>query len=172
MLHSGDCESGGLSGNAARLGPARPCCAMHDAGTGRADRVTARRPQRSRARRPGWLPHAQGKAGVAALPLAKCEADVIHRAETASVSARVRESSALAVAPYVRWQQHGCHLACVSSPLFWEEERLSGFRRAQREAVSVDRAHPRRRTALAVRKEKARWPLTLRSTRLTTSTTG
>jgi len=50
--------------------------------------------------------------------------------------------------------------------------RALRIHQSQRAPVSVDLVHQRRRTALAVGKEKARWPPTLRSTRLTTSTTG
>ena len=55
---------------------------------------------------------------TAALLLAKCEADVIHGAETCIRVGACTRIKALAVTPYVRRQQHGCHLACVSSPLF------------------------------------------------------
>jgi hypothetical protein len=54
VLLPGDCESGGLRGNAARLGRRAPAVPMHDAGTGRADRATASRPIRQRSERSAW----------------------------------------------------------------------------------------------------------------------
>jgi hypothetical protein len=63
-------------------------------------------------------------------------------------------------------QQHGGHLACVSASPFRAEEGSEDFAgRNEKRLVLI--VHPRRRT-----ERDTRWPLTLRSTRLTTSTTG
>jgi hypothetical protein len=115
----------------------------------------ARRPQRSRARRPGRLPLAQGKAGVAALPFANLGTEPRRPASPASLLARVcrggANSSACCATVAARRSGRASpgrstHRARTRLVRRLQRQQLDGQRQSRRALLRpAKRASPRRR---------------------------